>query len=389
MASIIERIQDIASVDGGDDELLETAASITHEALYEEAIDSYGSWEAALIAALCDLVQKRARTSVAKQREEGLVHRQASPAAREPVYTVTQDGSFFWIAGEELEISDEPEALDSPEGHDAMHRFMHIGAADGVFAFSNQGRYYGLDPRMIPQWMGGSPVRSLGQILPFNGGETIAFVLPRSAMFDGRIIHVTKHGKGKASDVSELGRMLDRSGKEAFLLNDGDVPIAVLSARDNSMVFCASAKGQGIQFDSGEDMRSMGRKAVGVNMMKLDGDDDTVVSAFVSDDVEQVAVITAQGYCKRLWLDEFRPQGRGGAGMQVCRLDDGDQVVSVTPCDPSEDVMIATSHGRYWRCPTNTLEIMGRPARGNRIIDLEPGESVVGLSALPCSTSDD
>lgn len=389
MASIIERIQEVASVDGGDDELLEASASVTHAALYEDAIDAYGAWEPALIAALCDLVQKRARTSIAKQREEGTVHRQASPAAKLPVYATTDDGAFFWISGDELEISEAPEALESPEGHGAMNRFSFIGDAESLFAFSNYGRYYGLDHRMIPQWMGGSPVRSLGQTLPFYGGEAIAFVLPRSAMFEGRIIHITRRGKGKATDVKDLGRMLDRSGREAFLLNDDDDPIAVLDAHDNSMVFCASSKGQGIHFDAGQDMRSMGRKAVGVNVMKLDGDDDSVVSAFITDDVEQIAVITAQGYCKRLWFDEFRPQGRGGSGMQVCRLDDGDRVVTVSACKPSEDVIISTSHGRYWRIEANSLEIMGRPARGIRIIDLEEGELVTGLAGLPCSTSDD
>lgn len=389
MASIIERIQDIASTEGGDDELVTEQVTALHAELYADALDAYGTWEAALIAAMCDLVQKRARISVAKAREEGTVHRQASAAAREPVYTHTTDGAFFYIAGDELEISEAPEALDSPEGHGPMVRFANLGSPDGVFVFSNLGRYFGVDPRMIPQWMGSSEVRSLGQVLPFQRGERVAFALPRRAMFEGRIIHVTASGKGKASDVSEYGRMLDRSGKEGFLLNDGDEAVAVLSAKDKSMVFCASAKGQGIQFDSGEDMRSMGRKAVGVNVMKLDGDDDAVVGAFVSDNVEQIAMITAQGYAKRMWFDEFRPQGRGGSGMQVCRLDDGDRVVAVVACDPSEDLILSTSAGRYWRLPATQFELMGRPARGQRVLDLEPGESVLGLASLPCSTSDD
>jgi hypothetical protein len=389
MASIIERIQEVAGVEGGDDELVSDVALVKHAQLFTDAVDAYGSWEAALIASLCDLVEKRGRQPVTKARDESAVFRQASPDAREPVYASTTDGAFFYIDGNELEITEVPEALESPDGHGPMNHFAHIGTPDGIFVFSNTGRYYGMDPRMIPQWMGSSPVRSLAQTLPLHRDEFIMFALPRRVMFEGRIIHITRQGKGKASDVSEYGRMLDRSGKEAFLLNDGDSPVAVLSARDKSFVFCASAKGQGIQFDAGEDMRSMGRKAVGVNVMKLDGDDDSVVSAFISDDVEQVAVITRQGYAKRLWFDEFRPQGRGGSGMQVCRLDDGDRVVGVVACDPSQDLMVATSTGRYWRLPAGNFELMGRPARGNRLLDLAAGESVIGLSPLPCSSSDD
>ena len=389
MPSIIERIQDIAAQSGGDDELLEAAASVTHANLYAEVLDTYGTWESAIIAALCDMVEKRVVVPVFKQREEGEVERQASPEAREPVYTVTTDGTFCWISGEELDITDAPEKLDSPEGAGPMFRFSHVGTPDAVYLFSNQGRFFGLDPRMVPQWMGESAVRSMNHLLPFNSDESPAFVLPRRAMLEGRIIHVTRQGKGKASDVSEYGRTLDRSGKEGFLLNDGDVPVAVLSARDESHLFCASAKGQGIHFDAAEDMRSMGRKAVGVNVMKLDGSDDEIVGAFITDDVEQFALITDSGYCKRVWLEEYRAQGRGGSGMQTCKLDDTDKVAAVVPCDPSGDLMVSTSHGRYWRVPATHFALLGRPAKGDRLLDLEPGEKVIGLSSLPCSTSDD
>lgn len=388
MASIIERIQDIASEEGGDDELTAAAAQVTHPELFADAIDAYTTWDAALVAALCDLVQKRARTSAAKQREEGAIERLRTAAAREPIYTVTTDGTLFWIAGEELEVTEAPDLMPSPEGAGPMKSFAHIGTPDGVFLFSNLGRFFGVDPRLVPQWMGESPVRPMGQLLALQKNETIQFVLPRKAMYEGRIVHITKQGKGKASDVSEYGRTLDRSGKEAFLLNDGDEPVAVLAGPTKTGVFCASSLGQGICFD-GDDMRSMGRKAVGVNVMKLDGDDDAIVSAFLTHDVEQIAVVSRDGWAKRMWFDEFRPQGRGGAGVQVCRLDGGDEVVAVIPCVPSQDIAVATSLGRVLRMPTTTLEIMGRPARGNRISNLEPGETIIGMAPLPCGSNDE
>lgn len=388
MASIIERIQDIASQEGGDDELLESVAPTTHEVLYADAIDAYGTWDAALIAALCDMVQKRARTSAAKEREEGTIERLRSAAAKEPVYVVSQDGTLFWIDGEELEVTQWPEFMAPPEGAEAMAAFAHIGAPDGVFLFSNHGRFFGVDPRLVPQWMGESPVRPMSQILPLQGGEHISFVLPRKAMYEGRIIHVTREGKGKASDVSEYGRTLDRSGKEAFLLNDKDITVAVLAGPTKNGVFCASTKGQGIHFDA-DDMRSMGRKAVGVNVMKLEAKNDFVVSAFLTEDVEQIAVITKLGWSKRLWFDEFRQQGRGGGGMQVCKLDYGDEVVAVVPCVANEDLVVSTNHGRVYRFATDRLEIMGRPARGNRIFEMEDGEQIIGMAPLPCGSNDE
>lgn len=393
---IIERIVALAEDDEAEDALLEMTAATTRVELYEGAVAEFGGWDAALVAALRHAVRSggsgggSSRSSRPSTRIEEAIERKVTRAAREAIYTFTSDGTIFWIDGPELDVTEEPERLAPPEGAGPMVSMQHMGSPDGVFVFSDRGRYYGLDPRMLPQWMGPSPVKDMAKSLPFEAGERLRHALPRDAMGQGRIIHVTAQGKGKATEASEIGRPLDRSGREAFLLAEGDTPIAVLSAEEGSTVFCASAKGQGIHFED-SDLRSMGRKAMGVNVMKLDGDDDAVVSAFaVSPDsdgeIAQLAVITERGMGKRIWFEEFRTQGRGGAGMQVLRLDAGDRVVAVVPCDPAGDLVVMTSEGRVHRRPADEFELMGRPAKGNRMIDLAEGERVVGLSWLPAGS---
>ncbi len=385
---LIGEILEIANDDA--DALLEMTISVARPDLYEDAIDAFGGWDAALVAVLQKALSSgaRKRTRTAASRDDLDVIRSVEALASAPVYTTTTRGHFFWVAPDELEITDEPEKLDTPPDAGPMQRFQVVGEPDGVFLFSSTGTFYGLDPRMLPQWMGESELRRMNNILPLEGGETICNVLPRKAGWEGRVVHITRSGKGKASDSSEYGRTLDREGSTAFLLNDEDAPVAVLHEHGHTLVFCASAKGQGIHFDAAEDMRSMGRKAVGVNVMKLDGDDDEIVNAFHTDEVEQLAVVTQTGLGKRIWFEDFRPQGRGGQGMQVCKLDTGDLVAGVVPCTPADDLAITTSHGRVHRLEAGHFELMGRPAKGNRVIELDDGESVIGLSWLPCSTED-
>ena len=167
-------------------------------------------------------------------------------SSRLKVASCTTGGSFFYITGKEFEETDAPERLDTPYGSGVMNRFQYVGNPDGVFLISNKGKIYGIDNRMIPEWMGESDVRQMGAVFPFETDEQIWFAIPRSAMSDGRFIHITKNAKGKASEVSQYGRALDREGKEAFLLNGDDVPVAALYGPTDSFVFCASAQGQGI-----------------------------------------------------------------------------------------------------------------------------------------------
>lgn len=392
-SDIVTQIHEIAEDSGASDSLLEFSAASIHAALYDAAVEEFGSWDAALVAALTSALEaapSATRASSGSSRaalpSEDVPEREVTGDVRDPLYTTTLGGAFFLVDGEELERTDEPERLEVPPDAEAMHRFFHIGDPDGVFLFSNEGRFYGMDKRMLPQWMGPSPVKDLHVTLPMKADESIRLALPRNAMYEGRYIHVTREGKGKASDVKEIGRALDREGREAFLVNDGDEPIAIWSAPLRSTVFCASAMGLGIHFDAKKDLRTMGRRAVGVNMMKLDDEGDHIVGAFRGDEaVEQLAVLTERGLGKRISFEDFRLQGRGGAGMQVCKLDAGDHVAGVVPIDPAQDLVITTNSGRVHRLEAHLFPPMGRPAKGNQMIELGPAELVIGLSVVPTS----
>lgn len=380
---VVQRIIELAREEGVD-ALLELTVASKDEALYDAALDQFGSWDGALARTVVKLAPTP-RTSGIKEREEEVVRKRSS-AASDPVFTRTTGGGLFWIDGDELDLTDEPELLPTPDGAGPMERMWWIGDPDGVFVFSDEGRYYGIITRVVPQWMGETPLRPWNDILShMNADETPLLLLPRRAGRSGRILHVTRIGKGKASDADEYGRTLDQTGREAFLLKEGDTPVAVLHGTEEDTVFCASAKGLGIHFEA-SDVRSMGRKSMGVNVMKLDGDDDHIVDAFHGPDIDQLAVVTREGLCKRIWFDDFRTQGRGGAGMQVAKLNDADEIVGVVPCVSESDLVITTSVGRVWRTEATTFELMGRPAKGNPTFDLVDGEQILGLSVLPTST---
>ena len=383
-SEIVERLLGLAR-ESEPDELLETTAATLHADLYDAAADAFGSWDAALAAALCAAVDTSGRSQSGGSSGEE-IHRAVGPDAEDPLFVATANNAVFKVVpGTDLAISEEPEQMETPAGSGPVTHVQHLGEPEGLIYFSNTGHYFAIDPRMVPKWKGTHEIRRLENVLDLERGEVLEFALPRREFFGGRIVHVTERGKGKASEASDYEYALDHEPRIAFHLNEGDRPVAVMSVPEETGIFAASAHGRGIHFPD-SDLRSMGQRAVGVNVMDLDDETDAVVGAFPAHRVEHVALVTRAGLGKRVVFEEFRQQGRAGAGMQLARLNRDDYIAGVAPCRPSDDIVVATSRGRLQRRPAGDFELMGRQAKGNKLLELADDEEITEFARLPCSS---
>lgn len=384
--TIIEEILTLAKTDESGNTLLEMSVATTHSELYTGANEVFGSWEEALIASLVHVTSK-GRTRSLKPKLEEVVERVRVSAASDFLLGRTLGGHFFRIEAEDIPITENPVRFRTADGAGPIFRVDHIGEPEGVFLFTNEGRYYGMITAVLPIWNHEEKLRDYHNMFSHMfQSEHIFCALPRRAGQVGRYLHATRLGKGKASEASEIGALLDQTGREAFLLKGEDAPISVLTGGENKTIFCASAMGQGIHFEQG-DIRSMGRKSVGVNLMKLSGERDGIVNIFFGTGVQQLAVVTEKGLGKRILFEDFRTQGRGGSGMQVLKLEGGDRVKAVVPCEGSSDLILFTNLNRVHRVEATHFPLKGRPAKGNLVIQLKDGEHVIGLSSAPCSST--
>lgn len=373
--------------------LLQAGFKLRHPELFDAACSTFGSWEAVLTELIFILRNKELflQPQEAQHSQELSIHnvdtvpRERSEDAEHPLFGLTTMGELICIPGEELITTHQPVDYPLDTIYGMLQSFTYKGTMSDVFAFTNRGLYYGIIRDFVPSIHNQNHVASLLTRLDVQDGESIQAIATRRELDrkEYRLIHVTQFGKGKATNVKEYTQHYEKQGREAFLLKDGDQPVSVLIGKEFNGLFCASAQGQGIHMDAGE-LRTMGRKSVGVNVMKLNGEHDRIVSAFLTEGVEQLALITAQGYGKRIAFKEFRRQGRGGSGMQTLRLNTGDSVVSVQPVSPEEDIILTSTQGRVWRLPADWIPEMGRAARGKRIFELRDDEHVLGLSVVPC-----
>lgn len=372
--------------------LLSTGFQLRHRELYHEALGAFGSWEAVLAELVVIMRDKELilnppeePTTIIRQDTILIPTREATPEANEPIIAITTNGIVATLTTEELPLTHTPQPLELDETAGTLQTVAHLGTENDLFLFSQSGLYFGLLRDFIPN--GDALKTGTMHTTRFDmpEGDSIFAALSRRQIEQkgARFLHVTRNGKAKASALSEYSQQYGKQGREAFLLKDNDIPLTVLVGKEYTGLFCASAQGQGIHMDA-SDIRTMGRKSVGVNVMKLASSDDEVISAFFTEGVEELAVMTQQGFAKRIDFHEFRRQGRGGSGMQVLRLNAGDIVVGVVPLMAQEDLLITTMMGQVWRLPTALFPIMGRAARGKRILECDD-DLIIGLSVLPCA----
>lgn len=109
-----------------------------------------------------------------------------------------------------------------------------------------------------------------------------------------------------------------------------------------------------------------------------DGDaDDLEIEALIQEH-DVVVTISHEGYVKRLPVDTYRSQGRGGTGIRGSQTKDGDFVEHVFVSTTHTDLMCFTNTGRVFRMKVWQIPEMSRTSRGRPIqnlIDLREGET--------------
>ncbi len=92
--------------------------------------------------------------------------------------------------------------------------------------------------------------------------------------------------------------------------------------------------------------------------------------------------LSNQGYIKRMPVDTYRTQGRGGRGVNAQNLKEEDYVKSLYIASTHDHILFFTDLGRVHHRKGYQIPEAGRTARGTAIINvlpLEPGESVTAM----------
>ncbi len=111
-------------------------------------------------------------------------------------------------------------------------------------------------------------------------------------------------------------------------------------------------------------------------------DQGTVTHEDLIPEEEVFVVMTEDDYVKRMPIDAFDPQGRGGKGIIGADVKEDDRVATVFRANTHDYLLCFTNQGEVYRLKTYEIPEMGRTARGKsavNILDLDPGEDITAI----------
>ncbi|WP_424019032.1 DNA gyrase subunit A [Halorientalis pallida] len=112
-------------------------------------------------------------------------------------------------------------------------------------------------------------------------------------------------------------------------------------------------------------------------------DDGEVTHEDLIPEQDCVVVITEDDYIKRMPVEKFEPQGRGGKGIIGADPKEGDRVNEVFRANSHDYLLCFTNQGKVYRLKTYQVPEMSRTARGNHIRNviegIDDGEEITAV----------
>ena len=245
---------------------------------------------------------------------------------------------------------------------------MHVCSThDNVLFVTDRGIMYKLKCFEIPEGGKGSRGTNVINLLPLQSGEKIAAMLYcRDFDEDKYITMVTREGKIKRTKLDSY-RNVRKSGLIAIGLDEGDEIRGALMSSGEDELLVATKGGRIIRFPETA-LRAMSRSAHGVRAIKLRGDDE-VVSMEAAREGAMVLTVTDKGFGRRVPLEQYRQQNRGGLGILNYKVSEQKgEVCGIKVVDEGEDIILISNDGIIIRVRACDISVMGRYSGGVTIM---------------------
>jgi len=267
---------------------------------------------------------------------------------------------------------------------DELSALFAAGSLDSILFFSDRGKVYQEKAYQIPDAGRAAKGIPLVQILALGPDEMVTAAMA-VADFDAvdYCTMVTRQGRIKRVELAEFASVRP-SGLIAISLDKGDELGWVKLTNGDQQIIIVTSEGQSIRFREDE-VRAMGRGAAGVNAIKMDEGAHVTGVDVITDDEEDcdLLVITEKAYGKRTPISEYRLQGRYGSGIRtLARNSKTGPIVDARIVKPSDQITLITTGGQAIRVKVKDISQQGRATQGVQIMSLADGDSVVSVALL-------
>ena len=258
-----------------------------------------------------------------------------------------------------------------------------VNSKDDILFITNTGRCHVLKAYQIPKVARNAKGKNIVNYLKLDEGEHPVSTLTTNIVNNknSALTLLTKQGKIKRINLTQLSTKY--SYTRIIGLNDNDVVVKALLTDDDSEVLLVTEQGLYVRFPIST-VRPQGRSAEGVRAIKFKLDNDSLLTATVISDTDEIITITEQGIGKRSKAEEYSAsKNRGGAGFIFYKVNDRvGKVAAVLSISNKEDILITTKNGVVIRIPSDSISLLSRTAMGVKLITLNDNDNVASIAKI-------
>lgn len=112
---------------------------------------------------------------------------------------------------------------------------------------------------------------------------------------------------------------------------------------------------------------------------KIEGDDGQIEDEDLIAQEKMVVNITKSGYIKRIPIDQYKTQKRGGKGVRGADTKEEDYVTDIFVANTKTNLLVFTSNGKVYWTKVYKLPLGSRTTKGksiNNVVEISPNETV-------------
>ncbi len=250
-----------------------------------------------------------------------------------------------------------------------------------ILFFTNFGKVHRLKAYEIPEAKRQAKGTNIVNLLYLEPNEKITAIIPiKEFSQDGYLVMSTRNGMIKKSELSQFNTSR-KAGLIALSLKSEDELISVKLTDGNKELILVTVDGMSIRF-SENDVRNMGRTAMGVKAISLNKGDYVVEMGLV-DEGTDLLVVSENGYGKRTSLNEYRAQSRGGKGIKTYSISNKTgKLVGSKIVKDKDEIMIINTSGTVIRLEVDGISRFGRNTRGVKLMRIKDNDNVASIAKV-------
>ena len=261
--------------------------------------------------------------------------------------------------------------------------------------FTENGRCYWLKVYDIPEGTKASKGRAIQNVLNIEPNDKVKAYMnvkrltEKEYIENNFIVLCTKKGIIKKTKLEAYSRPRT-NGVNAITIKDGDQLLEALLTSGSNEILIASKEGKALRFNE-DKIRAIGRTGAGVKAITMSDTDEVVGMVCVDNqELENILVVSENGYGKRSLLDEYRITNRGGKGVRTMNITEKTgMLIAIKNVTDQNDLMIINKSGLTIRLAISDIRITGRATQGVKLINLRSNDSIASVASVPKSEDKD